>query len=229
MDAWTRSGRSDTADRMLLLLKRLEQLAETTNNVNQAPDVVTWTCAISACQDPKQAQIMLDQLWEKYNNQTSSVKPNLCTYSTVICCWANARSKEAAIQADQLLQSMQEQYKAGDPDMGPNTYIYNTVLNTWSKSGTYDAPEQIENWLGEMETVSNHEYKLSRALDSALFNVAITTWAKSIWPDAIEHVKHLIDCMFNTYEVDPDIVTYSCLMHPYTRTKQTQKATDLLF
>ena len=76
MDAWTRSGRSDTADRMLLLLKRLEQLAETTNNVNQAPDVVTWTCAISACQNPKQVQIMLDQLWEKYNNQTSAPVDN---------------------------------------------------------------------------------------------------------------------------------------------------------
>ena len=229
MDAWTKSGTPDAVDRALVLLKRLEQLAKTTNNVNQAPDVVTWTCAISACRDPKQAQIMLEQLWDRYNNGNSSIKPNVRTYVTVIHCWANARSKEAALQADELVRSMREKFEAGDSDMEPNIYIYNTVLNAWSKSGAYDAPERIEGWLGVMEAVSNHENKTSMVLDSASFNIAITTWAKSGRPEAVERVEYLIDRMFDTNEVDPDIVTYSCLMALYARTKQAQKATDLLY
>ena len=220
IDAWSRSGRPEASDRSEKLLERLQQLADSTDeNSHLQPDVVTFTSVISACSDPWKAQAMLDDMWDRHVNH-GGVKPNVRTYASVISCWTKVKTKTAALKADELLQSMRARFLAGDTDMEPNSIIYNAVLNSWAKSGAKDAPERIETWLKQIDT---------KQLDSSSFNVAISTWSKSGRPEAVERVERLVDRMFESLEIDPDIVTYSCLMDLYARTKQAQKATQLLY
>ena len=214
MDAWSRSGLPEAVVKTQNLLERLQCIAARDSNPLLQPDVVTYTSVIHSAPTFEEACMLLQQMWERYDAGSSTVQPNRRTYASVM---NKARTRDQVLHAETLLHAMRTRH------VDPTSITYNTILNAWSKSGAYDAPERIEAWLECME----RDY--APLLDSGSYNVAITTWAKSGRPDAVPCVERLVDRMFDIQEVDPDIVTYSCLVDLYSRNKQAQKATELLY
>jgi pentatricopeptide repeat protein len=180
------------------------------------PNKYTYTAVLSSFAksgDPDQAETILNEMMEAYEDGIFDLKPDTISFSAVIDGWAklsHVDKPEAAIRALALLRRMKELESKG---MGPNARTYTSVFTALAKSGTWEACEKAQDLLKEMEG----EYKKGRHwLKPTViqYNAVLLAFARSPRADKALEGASFFSLMERHHDPDcrPDTISYNTLL-----------------
>jgi hypothetical protein len=133
----------------------------------------------------KRAEAILRRMQELHNSgELSNAEPNAYTYSSVLQCWANTRSREAGERAETILREMEEKSK----DSGRvlvSTAAYSAVLQAYAGAG--DA-KSAEAFLGRLIKIIREKTGGTKPVVEHLslqnLTILLSAWARSNDPQA---------------------------------------------
>ncbi len=117
------------------ILQRLQQLYEQ-GDTEVRPDVCSFHSVMHAYakegteRGAAKAEAIYRQLqrWSRESNALD-LRHNIITANIAIDCWAQCRSKEGAMRAEQLLHEVESDFINGHSDIRANNHTYNSVIN----------------------------------------------------------------------------------------------------
>jgi pentatricopeptide repeat protein len=200
-----------TAESALAAHELLRQLPQ--------PDTVTYNGVLKAYAKsnlPQPALELLQHMERLGEDESSMVRPNVISYSTVMD--AFCRQQKPSV-ARKLLARLVERYERTQEErFRPNSVVYNCLLAAYAKSGR--GAEAVDLSLQLL-------HKMGDLADVISYNTVLHAIAKSGAPDAGERAQALIDKM----HVAPNARTYSTAMDCWARSSHDDRATivhDLL-
>jgi pentatricopeptide repeat protein len=219
ISAWARQGNIPMAMKWLNRMRK----------VGQDPDLATWNAllavhakhhdgtaeATTTTTSPhngnvsaaEQAESILYQMKELYEQGHLKDPPNVISYSTVLDAWAQRawNNPQAAQRAQQLLQRMEEQssHNGNGVVPAPNIISYNTVIQAHGRAGNPERAEQVFLGLLENDQVRPNEITITAVL-SAWSHVG--TW------EAAERAERILKEIIPQMGLRPDIFAYSACL-----------------
>ena len=159
IDAWSKSGEKGAAQKAEMILQRMNDMYDKTQNIAIRPDKISYTAVMKAWVNSREkdsaekcASLLskMEQIYEETND--SKVKPDTIAYASVIDAFAKAGKPHLSEVVLKRLESFSD-----DKDRQPNTACYNMLMNAYGKRGFI---EKCESLLEKMEdSSSNSENK----------------------------------------------------------------------
>jgi len=135
IDAFAKSGESAAAEKAEGILKHMEYLYESGQNIDAKPNVRSFNSVINAWAKSgdenaaQKAEQVLDRMEKLYAAGNNDVKPDATSFSTVINAWARSRNYGKADRVLNIFRHMKDLYLKGNDSVKPNTILYNAVMN----------------------------------------------------------------------------------------------------
>jgi pentatricopeptide repeat protein len=173
-----------------------------------SPDVVSFNSVLKAWQsDPFRAL----EFWEQ---EAAYLTPNVRSYNTFLLALAKAGLYE---EAETMLRQMQ----ANNSTIRPDRITYNTVLLSYFTSKDIEAASRASDLLQEL--IDSPDYKP----DATSFNTVISAWALHETEYGATKANALLDQM-KDHHLEPDVYTYTSVIHAWAICGAAEKAWDLL-
>ena len=131
---------------------------------------------------------------------STTVEPDLLSYSGVISCIAKSKRSNDAKRAEDILRQLDKH------NVTPDNVIYNQVINIHSKSGARGSAERCEKLL----TVMNDKV----APDVRTYNLVLSAWANEKGPKEAEKVLLRLE---NHKSINPNSISYITCMDAYAK------------
>lgn len=210
-------------------VERASALFQEISNVHgMKPDAFAYSALINAWArhgNAKQAQSLLDELWNKYkasqasgDKDANAYKPTVQTLTSVLHAWSEFYPQ----QAEALLQRMEKDY-----DVIPNVYSYSVVLNAWAKNASSpkypDAPDRALLILNSM-TGSSSKANDKRVRPNIIsYTTVLQAFAKQ---GRAREAEALLERMLgdNDSLPSPDLRAFSAVLHAWSKSKDPQAA-----
>jgi pentatricopeptide repeat protein len=179
---------------------------------------------------PHQTHFLLKEMKGKYQQGFQDLRPDVVSYSVVMKAYGKVGQ---AVQAEKLLDEMYQDYQSGNLSAQPDLRAFGILAMAWARSKSSEAPERaasILNRLWELYESKVVPFKPNRIL----YNTVLDCWAKSHSRNAPEKAQALLQEMqhrFETtgdYDLRPDVVSYSVVIHAYARQGNIAKAESML-
>ena len=154
------------------------------------------------------------------NNDDGAVRPNTCSYNSVIDAWANSDSTQSATKAQDILTHMVRLYKsAGDANVKPDVITLNSVINAWSKSKVVDSAQRAESVLVFIDRVYGNGNEAVRP-NATTFAAILNAWSKSSNNDAAYRAEMILKRMETLYndgnnEVKPNVFAFTSVIDTF--------------
>lgn len=242
IDGWAFSGESDSCDKAMSLLERMEEMYYSYgDNSPVCPDVRSYTKVINALSRSKgrdsanlaeQFLYKMDRLSESGENP--SAKPNTFTYTAAIEAQANSGMKGSPEKAEELLIKMINTYQRGDPDVSPNARCFNAVISSYAKCAQPGAAQQAEILFERLDGLYMSGLEEAKP-NSFNYNSLITAWANC--PDqedengvcSARKAQEILERMEQCYAAGdeyckPTTVSYNAVIDAYAKSKQEEAA-----
>lgn len=172
---------------------------------------------------------------------TSSCRPDIITYNTIINCWSNSGHINAAKESERILKGMEKQIQekrmnegvkksngaedkkskknSDDTDfdwfVSPNRRTYNSVLKAHSKSRLPEAPKRAFSILNYMLQSGRKEIQP----DVVSFTTVLDVWAKSKEANKAVQAQAILRKMSDFYQqtgdssLRPNEMTYNSVLN----------------
>lgn len=260
LNAWSKIATNNkvngAASRAETILKRMEQLYNDGERDELRPNTISYNTVISAYArsgevgSERRAERILrrmDRLSQERDEEengdqqqlySSSCKPDLISYNTVINAWSRSKNPDGPNRAEAILSHMEKQYQNGLSLIQPDVVSYTSCIAAWARRKTDitpDMPHRAQQILDKMDEA----YKggnLSAKPTVLSYNTVCNAWAKSRDKDAARQVLAILNQMETMHTsgemyVKPDIFTYTTCIDALAKegTKETtEKALQLL-
>jgi pentatricopeptide repeat protein len=154
------------------------------------------------------------------------LEPNTQTYSMVLHAWAQCEAREqrgaAAQRAENILAHMTQLYSNG-ADVKPNAKSFTTCIAAWSRC---DAPERAQSLLERLLDLHEKTKDPELRPDTPAGNAVVIAWSRSQRPDSAFQTKQALAKLEEFAK--PDLISYNCLLHAYSRDANVGTALELL-
>lgn len=205
------------------VLNDLQSRYDISKDPDLMPNTVTFNSTLSAFSkasnkhDVKQAESIVEQMEELYNQGYNDVKPDSFTLTNLISCYAYSNMKGSAERAEEILQQMQEMYdEHGDKSMKPTKASFGAVLNAWAREGNAQRAQAI---VDHMETLQD-SYGEEMSANHVIYNTLINSWSKSGSVESGKKAQEILTkmqelCENGKKEVCPSRITYNSVLAAY--------------
>jgi hypothetical protein len=148
----SKKGSNDAASKAANLLKRLETLHED-GKLSYGPDAIAYVTVLNAwcrCKDVEQggakyAEILLDEMNERYLDGDDTFKPSAKSIRAVIEAWVKSDRQEALFKAEEIFERYDDMEYLSDPnDDDIVKDIYKSLIFGWAKK---EDPERAHEYL----------------------------------------------------------------------------------
>ena len=233
ISAWSRLAKKNcrgAEERAAKLLKRMESLHED-GRISFGPDAIAMTTCLNAWAfsknkiGPTHAEMLLDEMHERYMDGDDSMKPSIRSIQVVIDAWTKLGEDEGAMeQAEVVLDRYEDHlYSLGPPEGPPEVLqdiadIYRSMLFGWTKCDT----ERAQDYLLDMV-----DRKMQ--LDSFCFDKIIEADTRRLPEDPnamkrIQQVFEVLEKCRKSDEVKPNERVYTSFIRALTRAKEKNLA-----
>ena len=188
LNCWAKSGSRHVTSRVMEILNDLEERSRNSNSV-MGPNEATYTIVLDALAKSRNSEsiLMAEKVMEKIE-KSSTVEPNVHTYTAMIQNYARSKVRYKAPKAYAILSRM----KRGSPQSQPNTLSYNAVLNTCEFTLTADIKEAEETFrvaCATFDEMRSRKVKLSHVTYGSFLGVIANHMPKSdVRTDLVELV-----------------------------------------
>lgn len=193
------------------LFQSLQSLSDTNGNVR--PDLNSYNYRLEAWarseapDSVERTESILNEMKEKFDDGTSTIRPNDKSYSYVAHANSRLYSSEEAIRKTEALLREAEGRGLGITD----THLHNALLDTWADSPRPDAARVAEKML-------LYEMEQYGVVNSVSYNLVIKALAHSNDSDAPQRAENILDRMeylqsnSPTMNVAPDAFTFTTVV-----------------
>ncbi|KAL3912054.1 MAG: hypothetical protein SGARI_001347 [Bacillariaceae sp.] len=171
MNCWVNSKRPQVIERVVAIVKLVEDLAERSHDIELSPILYT------ILQKYRQGEVQLA-------TRTFNIGLNAIT---------SLNRPDAERKAIDALTRM-KQYCQTDPSVTPSLRTYNIILKALSRSHTDDAAERAETLLNEMDAMPGIDP------DAPSYLTCIIAWGRSNRSDKFERVMDLLNRFISAME-----------------------------
>jgi hypothetical protein len=206
---------------------------ERNNEAAVEPNVRTWGAVLRAWKESgqadsgEQAQRVLDQLENWYEEGKSSVRPNVVCYTTVMNAWARgqAKSEVALDKVEALLCKMENVFEETlDIDIRPNKISYVTAIDAFCRKSKDSAASRAQATVDRMMRLYAKGLGHDRPT-RIVFNALINAWSRSNEPNAAANAEKIFQWMETQYQggdecVKPDEVTLCGVLNAWANHAQ---------
>ncbi|KAL9191041.1 hypothetical protein ACHAXT_000747 [Thalassiosira profunda] len=137
---------------------------------------------------------------------SSTLSPDLLTYSGVVSCLAQSKRGADHPKADAVLRRLQAN------GIQPDAVIYNQVMNIYSKQGTNGASQRCEKVLKQMESLASAGNE-QVAPDVRTYNLLLSAYANEKGPAEAEKVISRM----HMNNIKPNAVSFTTTMDAYAK------------
>lgn len=176
----------------------------------------------------RDAEGLLNEMWERYNAGNLSVKPNTTTYNTVLKLIAKSSGRDSGERAEALLRRMQELNDAGDTTVKPDLTSFTTCIAAWTKNDGTVAAERAQSLfdlLKEMYEAGDASLKPDTFAYKSLLK-ALSRAADERFGDVAESILSKMHALHDNGDVDvkPDTTSYNMVMQAIARSRRVIRA-----
>lgn len=233
ISAWSRlakKNRHGAEERAAKLLKRMESLHED-GRISFGPDAIAMTATMNAWAfsknkiGPTQAELLLDEMHERYMDGDDSMKPSVRSIKVIIDAWTKMGDEDGAMeQAEVMLDRYEDHlYALGPPEGPPEVLediedIYREMLFGWTKCD----PERAQDYLLDM-------VDKDMQLDSFVFDKIIEAETRRLPedPNAMARINKVFDVLEKCRKSDkvtPNERVYTSFIRALTRAQEQNLA-----
>ncbi|KAL7534811.1 hypothetical protein ACHAXR_008518 [Thalassiosira sp. AJA248-18] len=228
-----------SAERAEILLQRMMELYEATQNDKIQPDTVSFNSVthayansnsrdVGAPKRARKAEELIKQMERLYNSgENNDVKPDVVSYSAVVNAYARAAAQEegCAAKAMDVLDRMEELYKGGDKGVKPNKRTYTSVINAFARIGKAEIADDILSKMKEWHEMGDESLKP----DTICYSSVLDAYAKKGGEEAAYRAEELLREMEDLYnggdtDVKPNSLTYRSVITALGKSKQPRAA-----
>ncbi|KAL3917103.1 MAG: hypothetical protein SGILL_004870 [Bacillariaceae sp.] len=177
---------------------------------------------------PEKVMEMLTRMEEDYRNGYEEMKPDQCSYSSVIQAYTGYKRPDLGDVADDLLSRMWELHRLYDAD-APDVDMYNNVVNAFASLQSWGAIGRVKQLLHEME--SEAKYEVPRP-NLKTYNTVMKAMRSRNEEEGAVFAEHILLTLENIGERDaafmPDAYSYASVITAYARSKSPAKAAKAL-
>jgi hypothetical protein len=135
-------GKSNMADRSILILKSMLRAGSLTYPTTTTFNVTINACAESTSPDALNWAFEVMDLLKKHPTSLAlGLKPNQITFGSLMKCVANSKVKDAGVIANRILDEMEDQFQRGDANAKPDVIAYTLAVKACMKSGDMQLAE----------------------------------------------------------------------------------------
>ncbi|KAL3915294.1 MAG: hypothetical protein SGILL_005723, partial [Bacillariaceae sp.] len=207
--------------RKIGLLERKYKLPITHESQNILMDSIIKSGVDDA---PEQAMEMLTRMEEDFRNGYEEMKPDQCSYSSVIQAYSRYNRHDRGEVADDLLERMWDLHRNYGGDV-PDVDMYNNVVNAFASLQSWGAIGRVKQVLHEMESGTNNEIPRPNL---KTYNIVMKTMRSRNEEDGAVFAEHILLTLESIGERDasllPDAYSYSSVITAYARSKSPIKA-----
>lgn len=157
------------------------------------------------------AQEILDRLemMSATGAKTSSLRPSLHSYATVISAFAHSKG---GLEAAQSAEALLNRIKSDKLKITPDTVTYNAVIHAWANSGNPQAGTKAVKLLSEVEKP-----------DVVTYNTVLNAVGRSGHAHAAKKAEQILQQMIRAHEKEPEsapapnTISYNCLLHALSK------------
>jgi pentatricopeptide repeat protein len=151
LEAWVQVGDLDRAEEVL---QRMEEMNVTPFTKLYQTLLRGWLRALvsaaekgdkaKVAQAVQRAQMLLDDLIQKYDNGEQDAKPNQIIYGLLISMWSRSGLDEAPLRVQAIFRDMSRRSNedSADDTLKPTSHDYSSFLEALAKTGEVDAAEE---------------------------------------------------------------------------------------
>jgi hypothetical protein len=177
---------------------------------------------------PEQVMEILMRMEEDFKNGYEGMKPDQCSYSSVIQAYTIYNRPNRGEIADDLLARMWDLHRLYGGD-APGVDMYNNVVNTFASMDSWGAIGRVKQILHEMEDGEN--VSVPRP-DLTTYNTVMKAMRSRNEEDGAIFAEHILLTLENIGERDPlllpDKYSYCSVITAYARSKSPKKAEKAL-
>jgi pentatricopeptide repeat protein len=219
LTAISKSQDKDAVDRIFRIITRIAN--DASNNVVR-PNMRSWNAALNALSRVKteasaqQAEELLEQLFESYNNGTLMEKPNEFSYAAVLGAYQKVQTEAAARRADEILKHMDELYENGVLDHPPDVFHCTIVCSAWAKSGSNEAPKKCLEILSRMTARYKEGFPKCKPT-TRCFAAVLDCFSRSNMPERAETLLYQMLSLARQGDrgAQPDAVAFDIVIYAF--------------
>ncbi|KAL3931122.1 MAG: hypothetical protein SGBAC_011453 [Bacillariaceae sp.] len=228
VDAWSKSGTTQSAERAEDLLRSMMPLTSAS----------AYATVMKAYKrNPGRKQALFDEMYGAYRQGNNSLKPTAEHFRLVL----EGLALTSPEQAESFLRRMGNLYEQeGLSSAKPTRQSYNTVLKSWARMSTNSkvtGSKRAETLLRDLQSLylQDGDPKLQPSMESYKAVLILLSKEKQV-----ARLESLFDELFGAYcatasnnpttgaSLEPDTVCVNSLLLAYRSTKNPQKARDFL-
>jgi pentatricopeptide repeat protein len=222
LDAYSRVlGLMYKSQRIQVVMKRMEQLANDCDNPLLLPDRISYSSLIRALvkeSEPGYIQQVEDAVCMMEESSRPTMKPDLKTYTMVLDAYSRSRDPAALERAASMLERLKARFARGESTLRPDVVIYTILIKIYSNAGD---PNKSESFLSMMAQ-EFLDGNLTCRPDEAAYVTAMNSWETSEEPNSIDRVMRLFNEMTKEYDSGnpncrPGLKTFRQLMTTLAR------------
>jgi pentatricopeptide repeat protein len=188
---------------------------------------------------PYEAEKLMKEMEDLYDQGIMTEKPNSFTYSILINCWSKSNHPDAPKNARKILRKMMN-----DASQNPDAIIFNSVLDACARQGDIDGALEVWELMmnGTNDTNTNEQHSSSSSKykirpNVRTFSTLIFAWSKSKSTKAPYEAEKLISEMIDLYDnkkqlmEGPNTIAYSIAINCWSKSSvpdAPQRARKLL-
>uniref|UniRef100_A0A7S3Q844 Pentacotripeptide-repeat region of PRORP domain-containing protein n=1 Tax=Chaetoceros debilis TaxID=122233 RepID=A0A7S3Q844_9STRA len=221
---WARSGESIAAQRCFEILQHMEGRVKS-GYADCKPNTRTYNAVIDSYargHHVDEAEILLDDMINKFNAGDRTVKPDGFTFNAVINAWTRCRRKGCGHRAELILKKLLEFHESGNQDVTPDSRSFSHIIDYYSRSSDPHGGKKAEFLLQGM--IKMYEKGYRHVLPSMFsFTAVISTYARSKNGDAgldSERVLHLLEAFHRKHKISslkPNTFVVNTALHAWSK------------
>jgi len=236
LHAWAKCGDARRAEEIFLRMQMQQ------GKVGVKPDIISYNTVLDAfakqsarardtadsINSAECAEKLVHKMEQSYrNNCNGAIRPNTCSYNSVIDAWANSGSAQSATKAQNVLMSMVKLHKStGDVNVKPDVITLNSVVNAWSKSKVVDSAQRAESVLVFIERIYGNGNEAVRP-NTKTFAAILNAWSKSNDGDAAYRAERILRRMETLYncgnDVKPNVFAFTSVIDTFANNAKRDK------
>ncbi|KAL7581743.1 hypothetical protein ACA910_022280 [Epithemia clementina (nom. ined.)] len=214
LDIWSKSGRSDAAERAHSIVMKAKA-----SSIGPYLDIITYNAMLNVyaeCGHAAEAESLFLALVDDWKKDPRNPKPNNISFQTAAWAWVRSGQEQAPERATDLFRRLATSSDLTLLRILPETRIFNNILASWAKSGRVDAAEQAHRLLADMKT---HGLDIVRP-DHVSYSIVVGALAKAGNPEMAEKVLVELCQLYDhnvTSDLRPNIGMFANVLDAWSR------------
>jgi hypothetical protein len=177
---------------------------------------------------PELAYSLLVSMEEDFRGGQVEMKPDQCSYSSVINAYIMYQREEIAEKTEELLQRMWDLHRTHG-GRRPDVAVYNSVLNAYASMDSPHGLERVKELLRDMEQGENGEYPKPNLVT---YNTVIKALRSGNKEEGAVFAENILSTLENRGQREPmylpDNYSYTSVISAYGRSNSRKKAEKAL-